>query len=248
MAHKKVTVETVKEKAAGDLGLTAKMISLLLLIVAIVTIISAEMTDAGRTYTVAIAFSAMLILNISAWFAGRYLKYFEKKACLSWYSWDESRLQFFEEEKTRIHDGFVLLSQIALQELFSQEPENREKIKSEVIEMVKKQLANFEQEKENLSRIMKEDEIDLVPMLQMKSSWDELSEKITEWLLDFLITLEEEEKNGSLVRERLSAVIREQHIPLLEERLAYYDPLIASCKKAMLDLAVILKERHGHVI
>lgn len=245
MENNKVTPESIHRKTSSDLGLSAKYLSLLIFAVAICTIFTANLHDLQRNYLFGIALAVILLLNIGAWLLGKYSNYFQIKACIDWYKWDMNRIALFNEEKEAWRNRFEAELSVAVDELLVKEPDSRNELKESVIQAVKNFLNTTKLQKETIEARLNDDEIELVRILQLKSTIEEQEEEMTEWLLDFLSDLKRESGNIDLSRQRLLTLLRKENIPALEDKLRYYDALLASCEKSTHDLRVILRERYN---
>lgn len=244
MENNIVTFKSIRRKAISELGLSAKLTSMAIFVLAVCLLFTVDMPDLQKHYLFGIAFLLILLVNLGAWLLGKYSKHFQMKAALRWYKWDMDRITLFNELKEEWRNKFEDELTTLVEELLLKEPDSRNKLKEEAIQMTKDFLEKIRNQKEVIEARLNDDEIELIRILQLKSAIDEQEERMTEWLLDFLSDLNREAENVDLSRQRLLSILRQQNIPALEDKLRYYDVLLASCKKSTHDLKVILNDHY----
>lgn len=240
-----VTLDSIRKKASSDLGLTAKFISLLVFAGAICLLFTLKLHDLQKSYLFGIALGVIVLLNVGAWLLGRYSKHFQIRAALDWYRWDMNRIKLFNELKEEWRNKFEADLSAAVEELLIKEPDARNELKEIAIQTLKDFLTRTKQQKDTIDARLNDDEVELVRVLQLKSTIEEQEERMTEWLLEFISDLKRESENEHLSKERLLSLLRKENIPALEEKLGYYEILLASCKKSTHDLSVILREHYN---
>ena len=244
MEKNHVTIESIKRKASSDLTLRAIFFSLIVFGVALCLLFTLQLKDLHRVYLLGSAFTLVILINTLAWLLGRRSKHFQVQAALDWYHWDMNRIALFNEIKKQWKNNFESELSVALETLLAEAPSERERTKESAVRFVKDFLADTQRRKEILEMTLKNEDVELVKILEQKSTIEEEEEKMTDWLLDFINVLQQESNNEQLTKERLLATLKKKHIPNLEQKLGYYDALIASCEKSTQDLRMILKNHY----
>lgn len=185
----------------------------------------------------------ILIIHI----IGRYTKIFRKKVLIDWYLHDLNRIKLFEETKKRLSETYEkalkLLVQDFLKNRNSTDRTQEIKIMGSFLKKIKMELEN---RRDLISEKLKNDDLELIKLLELKGKIDQIEERLENMVLDHIIEIQKEEDDPEIFGKRIEPIIRLETESWVTDHITFYDKHINSCKKSVSELRTILEQDYQY--